>query len=173
VLQPHHRPVAVGFEEDLDLCRRFRPVIGFPREQDPGGRLIGHDLGPDAFDTLGRDFEQASTGASLEDDPVHRDAVAVLLVGRPGEDLGRPPSVDVLREESERLLRRSVDTDALADRCEHGFLGRHRCSFRDRPDGRRHPFSARTISSRRARCSSLLTSGCTDPIIASSFPSSP
>ena len=92
------------------------------------------NLGPDSFDTLGRDLVEATTGARLEDDPLHLDTVAVLLVGRPGADLDRPPSVDVLREESERLLDRDLHMDALADRLEPRVLGRHGSSLR--PGGR-------------------------------------
>ena len=83
MLQPHDRPVAVRLEVDLDLGRRLGPVVRLPREHDPGGRLEGDDLSPDAFDTLGRDLVEAATGARLEDDPLHLDAVAVLLVGSP------------------------------------------------------------------------------------------
>ena len=83
MLERHERPVSVRCEADLDLGRRLRPVVRLPCEHDPGGWLEGDDLSPDPFDTLGRDLVETATGTRLEDDPLHLDAVAVLLVGRP------------------------------------------------------------------------------------------
>src|SRR5919204_2680556 len=171
MLEPDQGAVAVGFEPDLDLGWRFWPIVRLPRQDEPLRRLEHQDLGPGALHPLRVHLVDPPAHARLEHEPFERHAGRVLMVRGPRQELHRPPGIELLDEHMERAFDVTRHVDALADglgRC--AGLDHHRCSPGRRRTTRRHPRSVRSMSSRRPRCSSRPTSGCTGPIIVASFP---